>query len=208
MRLCLDKKPNKLAYILIPFLLNTEHENEFFDAESKAYFKLRRILKSLGTSDSMITDKFVLMNCNKKILMTTNDQLNEQIEKVTMDGTKLNVNEFAQHIISKIFDKDGDPESRIRNIIINENIKRFNDKSELIDTKIKCLNFLKKCGVDKIPVTKNWIKYSLGNKLFEIIKEKYYYIKDDLVTACKNINVFDYEQYKVNNILDVKLPSI
>ena len=75
-------------------------------------------------------------------------------------------------------------ESRIRNKIINENRRRLlNDQelidtsnnenylrwlssANLIDTRKKCLEFLHTEYEDKIPKTKNWIKFCLGNDMF------------------------------------------
>ena len=50
-------------------------------------------------------------------------------------------------------------------------------------------------GIDAIPLTNNWIKYCLGNVLFDKIKQKYYYDKNKLLEACNSNNIYDYEDY-------------
>lgn len=204
---CLRKcslKPNKISYVIVPFVLDVDNETEFFDSESVSFFKLRRILKSLGTTDNMISEKFFLKDCNKISSEKGHDKM-ESISQLFL-GKKINLNEFKQHIISKIFDKDGDPESRIRNKIIYENRRRLINNQELIDTRKKCLEFLHTEYEDKIPKTKNWIKFCLGNDMFLELKKKYYYSKNDLCMSCNKLGIIDFESYKKKYNKDKRLP--
>lgn len=199
LRKCPDLKPNKISYILIPLLLN--NDDNFFDPDSKPYSKLRTILKSLGNTDNMITDKFILTDCNK---LNNNNSALEQKIKI---GSEININKFREQIISRIFDRAGDPEYRWRNLIINENKKRFN-KLPLIDTKKKCILFLKNNGINKLPCTKNWIKYCLGNTLFNKIKKQYHYTEKNILKATNKIQIYDLHDYKKLHVQDKMLPSI
>jgi hypothetical protein len=152
----------------------------------------------------MISEKFVLKDCNKLSSGKQDDKI-ETISQLFL-GKKINLNEFKQHIISKIFDRDGDPENRIRNKIIYENKRRILNKQELIDTRKKCLDFLKDEYEDKIPKTKNWIKFCLGNDMFLELKKKYYYSKYDLCQSCDKLGIIDFDTYKKNYKKDKRLP--
>lgn len=203
---CLRKcslKPNKISYVIVPFILDVEDETDFFDSDSKSFFKLRRILKSLGTTDNMISEKFVLKKCNR--ISEKGDDKMDSISQL-FSGKKINLNEFKQHIISKIFDRDGDPESRIRNKIIYENKRRLLNNQELIDTRKKCLEYLDTEYEDKIPKTKNWIKFCLGNDMFLELKKKYHYSKKDLCRSCDKLEIIDFETYKKKYKKDKRLP--
>lgn len=196
--------PNKISYVIVPFIMDDDTEN-FFDSENKSFFKLRRILKSLGTTDNLISEKFVLKDCNK-CACGKNDDVKESIHSVNISQT-IDLKHFEQSIISKIFDRDGNSESRIRNKIIHENKRRYINGLKLIDTKVKCLKFLEEeCETD-IPNPENWIKYCLGSDLFLEIKKKYYYSKEELIIACNKINIVDSITYKRYYKKDPKLPQ-
>lgn len=196
--------PNKISYVVVPFVLNNDTEN-FFDSENKSFLKLRMILKSLGTTDDLVSENFVLKNCNKHIIKKNNGN-NEFTYDINTSQT-IDLKQFEQTIISKIFDRDGNFESRIRRKIIHENKRRHINGLKLIYTKNKCLRFLKKECETIIPDTDNWVKYCLGNDLFSEIKKKYYYSKEELVIACNKLNIIDFETYKKQYKNDLKLPS-
>lgn len=203
---CLRKcylKPNKISYVIVPFILDNNNV-EFFNNDNKSFFKLRKILKSLGTTNDMISEKFILKNCNK-ISGDQNDDTNESIIEL-MIGKKFNLSEFKEHILSKIYDRAGNPECKIRTKIITENKRRFLNNEELIDTKKKCLEFIKKYDEYKIPQTKNWIEFCLGIDMFNDLKNKYYYSKNDLCDSLKKLSITDFEKYKKNYTKDKKLP--
>lgn len=221
---CLRKcktKPNKISHVIVPFVL--DNKDDFFDCENKSFFKLRKILKSLGTMDDMISEKFVLKDCNKISSIGSDDKM-ESICQL-FSGKKIDLDEFKQQIISKIFDKNGgNPENRIRNKIINENKKRLlnNQKSidisnnenylrwlssiNLIDTQKKCLEFLHSEYENKMPKTKNWIKFCLGNDIFLELTKKYYYSKTDLCQSCNKLGIINFESYKKKYMKDERLP--
>lgn len=197
-----ELKPNKNAYIIVPFVLNNE-DDSFFDSDNKSFLKFRKILKSLGNIDEMITDNFVLQNCNK-LSVANNTTSSESIVKI---GEDIDINKYKENIISRVFDSNGNPEQRHRKILINENKRRYTNNQELIDTRNKCIKYLKESGIDNIPITTNWIKYCLGNDLFDIIKNKYYYTKEDLLQACIENDIYDCTTYKLLHNNDKKLPS-
>ena len=91
-----------------------------------------------------------------------------------------------------------------------ENKKRYNQGIDLIDTKEKCSKFFLNNGINDNPNENkktNWVKYCLGNTLFEEIKSKYYYDKKELTNACEKLNINDFNEYKKLYINDKKLPS-
>lgn len=212
---CLRKyhlSPNKIGYVIIPFLLDdnnndNDEEDNFFTNENNSYIKLRRILKTLGDTDDMITENFSLMDCGKDVSVRTNDKADYH-PYVIVANTTINLNTFAQHILSKIFDRTGDRELRIRTIVINENKKRWNENNNLIDTKKKCIQFWKDSGIDdKYPTTKNWVKFCLGNDLFQEFQKYYYYDKKLFLEACQKLRIKSSNDYRNMYNKDKKLPS-
>lgn len=195
--------PNKLSYVLVPFILNDS--KEFFDYENQSYIKLRKILKTIGTSDEMVTEKFVIIDCNKNKYKN----IDKSKKDVVYDkDIKININEFAKNLISKVFDRSGEIIDRTRNILIFENKRRYENDEELIDTKEKVIDYLKSKGIMEEPENvKNWIRYALGEKIFNEIKKKYYYTKEEIKEACKNIGINDFNDYKKKYILDKKIVS-
>ena len=203
---CLRKcsaKPNKIALVIVPFVLDA-NDCDFFNSNSKSFLKLRKILKSLGTTDDMISEKFSLKDCNKILLgnKTDTDESNSEL----VIGTKLTINEFRQHIITHIFDKNGDPESRIRKKLIYENKRLYINNQDLIDTRNKCLVFLNNECEPHTPITKNWIKFCVGNDIFSELKTKYYYSKNELCNACEQLEIVNFETYKTLHRTDPRLP--
>ena len=195
--------PNKISHVIVPFIMDDDTEN-FFDSENKSFFKLRRILKSLGTTDDLISEKFVLKDCNKCVC-GKNDDVEESIHTVNISQT-IDLKHFEQSIISKIFDRDGNSESRVRNKIIYENKRRYVNGLKLIDTKVRCLKFLEEECENEIPNPDNWIKYCFGNDIFMEMKKKYYYTKEELIEACRVNKIVDFETYKKRYKKDPKLP--
>lgn len=86
--------------------------------------------------------------------------------------------------------------------VVNENKRRYDNDEELIDTRKKYINYINN---NKVKYQENWIKFCLGEDLFEIIKKKYYYDKQELYNACMKLNINDFdsykEHYKLNNML-------
>jgi hypothetical protein len=152
----------------------------------------------------MISERFTIKDCNK-CACGKNDDVKEMLHDVNVSQT-INLKQFEQSIISKIFDRDGHAESRIRNKIIYENNRRYANGSPLIDTRDRCIQFLKEENETEMPDTDNWIEYCLGNKLFLEMKKKYYYTKEELIEACRKVKIIDFETYKKYYEKDEKLP--
>jgi predicted helicase len=198
-----DLMPDKISYVLVPFILD---ENvDFFDYDNQSYVKLRKILKTIGTTDEMITEKFIIMDCNKNKYKLIDKS--ETIVKYENDG-KIDINEFTKNILSKLFDKTGETIDITRNILIFENKRRYENNEELIDTRKKCILFLKNKGILEEPQNiKNWIRYTLGEKIFVNIWNLYYTSIDELKDACMILNINNSELYKQKCEKDKKLPS-
>ena len=69
-----DSLPNKLSYVIIPFIL--DESEDFLNNDNESFFKIRKILQALGTSDDMITEKFNLVDYSDKFRKFKNDKLN------------------------------------------------------------------------------------------------------------------------------------
>jgi hypothetical protein len=74
--------------------------------------------------------------------------------------------------------------------------KDIKQNKELIDTKNKCIDFLKENEIDKNINIENWIKYSLGNILFKEIKKQYYYIKKEILNVYIKNDIYNYNDHK------------
>lgn len=195
---------DKLSYILIPFILD-ENDN-FFDYENQSYLKLRKILKTVGMTDEMVTEKFVIMDCNESKYKNLYFYKRGDIS-VCDKYCKLDIKQFTRKLLSKIFDRSGNLIDRTRNILIFENKRRYTNGTELIDTRKKCMQYLKSKNIDEEPQNiKNWVKYCFGEKLFEKIKNNFYCSIGEFKNACEKIGISNSELYKTNYKKDKKMP--
>ena len=204
--------PNKLSYVIIPFILDSSED--FLTNDNESFLKIRKILQALGTSDDMITEKFSIVNYSDKF----SNFRKKYIEKSDKDiiiknsGILINIKDLANDIVVKIFDKNCDNIDIIRNKLLFENKKRIdnsklNNNLDLIDTYKKINEFLSKDEIKKIPInTKNYVKYAVGNKYFEELVKKYYYNKDNFIDACNKAGITSIDSYKVKYIKDTRLP--
>ena len=197
--------PDKLSYVLIPFIL--DESDEFFDYENQSYLKLRKILKTIGTTDEMVTEKFVIMNCNKNKYKHI-DSDKKECNVIYDKDCKLDIKQFTNDLMSKVFDRSGDLIDRTRNILIYENKRRYENNEELIDTRKKCIQFLKSKNINEEPQNiKNWVRYCFGEKLFEKIWNMYYTSIDSFKNACISLDITDSESYKQKYKKDKLFPS-
>jgi predicted helicase len=208
-----DSLPNKLSYVIIPFIL--DESEDFLTNDNDSFLKIRKILQALGTSDDMVTEKFNLVDYSDKFRKFRKDYVEKSDKDIIIkkSGISINIKDLAEDIIVKIFDKNGDGIDIIRNKLLHENKKRIHNSKlsnnyELIDTYKKINEFLSKDEIKKIPInTKNYVKYAVGNKYFEFLKQKYYYNKDDFIKACNNAGITNIDGYKIKYVKDNKLPS-
>ena len=207
-----DFLPNKLSYVIIPFILDSDEE--FLTNENDSFLKIRKILQALGTSDDMITEKFTVVDYSTKFKSFRKEYIQKSDKDVIIkkSGITINIKDLANDIIVKIFDKNGDGIDYIRNKLLYENKNRLHncklgDNLDLIDTYKKINEFLSKDEIKKIPInTKNYVKYAVGNKYFEELTKKYYYNKDKFIDSCKRSGITNIDSYKAKYGKDKKLP--
>lgn len=197
--------PDKISHILIPFVM--DNETEFFDYENQSYIKLRKILKTIGTTDEMVTEKFIIVDCNEKKQDKNTDKNNKSESYKAENESKFDMEEFRKKLMSKIFDRTGDEIDMTRNKVIFENAKRYKNGEELIDTRKKCIHFLQNNGINEPQNIKNWIRYSFGEIIFEKEKKKYYYTNNEIINECSKLKITDFESYKKKFSKDIKLPN-
>jgi predicted helicase len=107
--------PDKISYVLVPFIM--DNDNDFYDYNNQSYVKLRKILKTIGTTDDMITEKFELIDCNKN-----NYEYIDKCENTYIQNSKeFNIEQFKNTILTRVFDKAGNIIDIIRNKLIFEN---------------------------------------------------------------------------------------
>jgi hypothetical protein len=197
-----------LSYVIIPFILDAS--DDFLTNDNDSFLKIRKILQALGTSDDMITEKFKIVDYSEKF-GNFKKRFREKSDKdiiIKKPTVTMNIKDLANKIIVKIFDRNGDGIDIIRNKIINENNRRLNNNLELIDTYKKINEFLSSDEIKQIPInTRNYVKYTVGNKYFEELIKKYYYNKDKFIDACKKAGITDIDGYKTKYIKDKKLPQ-
>lgn len=95
----------------------------------------------------------------------------------------------------------------IRDKIRTENKRRFELGEELIDTQKKCLQFMSKEKQEEMNTVHNWVKFALGETIFNKISKKYYDNINDFVKASNKIKIYNAESYKIFHNKDKKLPS-
>jgi len=213
-----DSLPNKLSYVIIPFILDSSED--FLTNENDSFLKIRKILQALGTSDDMITEKFTVVDYSTKFKSFRKEYI-EKSDKdfiIKKSGITINIKDLAENIIVKIFDKNGDGIDIIRNKLLYENKRRLSDSKlsdncelsdvcDLIDTYKKINEFLSKDEIKKIQMnTKNYVKYAVGNKYFKELTKKYYYNKDKFIDACNKAGISSIDSYKAKYVKDTKLP--
>ena len=207
-----ESLPNKLSYVIIPFILDPDED--FLNNDNDSFLKIRKILQALGTSDDMITEKFNIVDYSTKFKSFIKEYIDKSDKNIIVKkpGITINIKDLENDIIVKIFDKNGDGIDIIRNKLLYENKKRLSDSKlsdncELIDTCKKINEFLSKDEVKKIPMnTKNYVKYAVGNIYFEFLKQKYYYNKDEFIDACNKAGISSIDSYKAKYVKDTKLP--
>lgn len=207
-----DSLPNKLSYVIIPFIL--EPDEDFLTNENDSFLKIRKILQALGTSDDMITEKFTVVDYSNKFKSFRKEYIDKSDKDfiIKKTGITINIKDLRNDIIVKIFDKNCDGIDIIRNKLLHENKNRLNDSKlsnvcELIDTYKKINEFLSKDEIKKIPInTKNYVKYAVGNKYFEELTKKYYYNKDKFIDACNKAGITNIDSYKAKFVKDKNLP--
>ncbi len=200
---CLRKcseKPNKKSYVLVPLIW--DEETDFLSDENSSFKKIRQILKCMGQTDEMIMEHFILRTC-KPIGQSRKSNTDQIVEY----GEEIDINKFREHIATKVFDSQGNLEDRWRNMLICENRKRMVEGAELIDTKRKCVEYLQKVNCQDIPKVDNWIKYSLGNDLYDKIESQYYH-SDEIVEVCERLEIYDLDDYDRKCNEDNRLPPV
>lgn len=190
-----DAVPNKIGYVLVPCILGDSINmfNNDDKLNNKSFEKVKNILRAISTTDEDVRDKFCLINHNPIICRDRKDKNNVIIHA---DTNNFSVAEFTQTILLRIFDKSGNIIDIQRNMLIAENYKRHKEKIELIDTQNKCIQYLRGENMECPVEDRNWIKYALGNKLFDIIKVNYYKNKDDIIKSCGEHGIIDMETYE------------
>ena len=120
----------------------------------------------------------------------------------------INIKDFTQDVLVKIFDRNGDNIDLVRNKIISENNRRINNNMDIIISQKKIIKFLQENNINEIPNnSKNWVKYAVGNKYFNKLKEQYYYKESDFYKSCDKFNIKSIEDYKEKNCKYKELPS-
>lgn len=194
------KYKNKVGHVLIPMIIN--YDENILDSNKKTYTQLRNILKTINNNDESVKEKFFIVDCEK---ISCSSKLANDYVKFKC-GLDLDLDEFKESLIMKIFDKTGSEDNEIKRHIRNENRRRWRNNNELIVTKEDCEKFVGHDNFLKIKKDENWIEFCLDKKIYEQIKLKYF-DNNKLIEECKKLNIKDLEQYKKSISLNSKFPS-
>jgi len=142
-----------------------------------------------------------------------NNEREQQNGKITIDLSNMIINyeELKNKILMRMC---GDNVRKLiiltNNKIIGErNVADMVNENKLIDTKKKLIHYLEDNNIsEEIYDQKNWVKYCLGNKNFELLKKYYYYSMDDFIASCHTLKIMSVAEYKENRAQDYRLPSL
>jgi predicted helicase len=203
LRLCTEK-PNKKAYILIPFVMNDKEE--FMDSDNPNFWKIRNILRAMGQTDDMIQDKFVLKQFGNIVKNNTEGVGHDEEEICAKD---LKMDEMRNSILLKALDRLGDPVNEARKVLNDENNLRYSNGQNLMIEKSICLMYLQKLGKDTdLKKCKNWFRFCTSRKLYQKLKTEYYYTEPEIQEACDELGITTASSYKKRYFKDPKLPPL
>jgi hypothetical protein len=94
---------------------------------------------------------------------------------------------------------------KFKQLLNKKNKILFEKGLELIDTKFKCKEYAKLFNI-VLHAQNNWIKFSLGNSLFDKLKIRYYQLIEEFDKACETLELLTVNDYKNNYHKDTKLP--
>jgi superfamily II DNA or RNA helicase len=134
-------------------------------------------------------------------------------EKVEQQMKEI-INMYIDADITKVYNidieneiiKEYESDDMIRDKIRTENKRRFGLGEELIDTQKKCLQFMNNEKQNELNYIQNWVRFALGETIFNKISKKYYNNLDYFTDACKKNNINNHKEYKEKCIADKKLP--
>lgn len=199
-----EQKPDKISYVVIPYVMDNENAINILDGDNSDYIKLRRILKVLATTDNNVSSRFSLINHAN--IFNANVRGIEKNEVIPDD---MDANVMRDAIIIKVLDKVGDTMSEARKLLISENEKQYATGNALIIDFITCNKFMEMCGFPALNERpKNIMRYCLGNRLFDEIIKLYYASKDEFIDACDTLGIESVSLYKKLQYNDSKLPPL
>lgn len=188
--------PSKVSYIMIPIVDQMTEHDQSFD-------KCRRIIMKMGNFDEKIEARIKLTTLKVK----QHDQSDDTIDHEVISHDLFdNVHELDR-LMFQLKHRHDDREVWIKYKINRENKRRSKSHSDLIDTKKKCYDFLSNLGESCRPNPRNFVRYCLGDRLFNKIKSLYHYNKKDLMDSCRKNNITDFNTYKKFYKSDPKLPQ-
>jgi len=196
-----SKKPNKVAKLLIPFVM--DNADTFMDDNNPAYAKIRDILRALATTDESIKDFVTFKDETEGIIK----EIGVNVEIIKKDGKVIDNKKFSDVIKLNILDRNGNPETNAINLLRKENDRRYYNHEGLLIIKKECDEFLKQRNMKLDYNGNQWIRMCLSNELYRII-ERQYYSYDNLVKVIRKINVKCINDYKIAILKDKKIPPL
>jgi predicted helicase len=200
---------SKIGYVIVPLII--KEGEEFFSSENQAFNKIRRILKIMGTIDETVREKFELVSYQESSSLfpknLTKTQPNIIVYNTSKTNNQIDLEILQKSILNYTFDRYGNIIDFTRLLLINENEVRYKNNLNLIDSRNKAIEFLKSQGQNVEELQEcNWIKYCLGAKLFDKIRQKYIWDLDTLRDLCHSINIYSWQEYQENYHKHIKLP--
>jgi predicted helicase len=194
-------KNQKCCKIIIPIHYNNvENNNE--------YTTIIDTLSAMTIIDNTMVEYFITKKENTKLEIRMMKIVCDKEDYEDID-IKYNIRDVIKNIKNITIKKNKiNLKSEIRNKLIRENKNRINKNEQLIDTKNKCYEYLGKENKKILGYQDNWVKFCVGDKIFNIIKDKYYETTNDIIEACKQLNIYTCKEYAIKYKKDNRLPSI
>ena len=108
LRKCEDIKPNKESYVLLPFFYDCKNNGNFFNINDKnsPYYRILKVLKTLGDSDDRIQHKFRLLDCYPDIIQVEMVEIYFLLFQIKMVNKLISMNLknklFLEFLIEKV----------------------------------------------------------------------------------------------------------
>lgn len=202
LRLC-KEKPDKKSYVLVPLVM--EDESDFLESDNLQYQKIRRILRAMAQTDEMIQDKFFLKH-HGAIGGIVRERENDDEEIAGIDA---NVDELRESILLNAMDRLGDPITESRKALNDENNLRYANGDDLLIGRNECIKFLTENNKEtNLGNYKNWFRFCVGNRLYDALKNKYYYTVSEFKEGCKQLGIISASSYRNEYFKDHKLPAL
>lgn len=196
---CLRKysaKPNKLGYILIPTIMKSNDEDEFFSKTEKGtpYKKIKQILRAIGSTDDQVQEKFIVINAKPKI--EKEERITDEKVIDTKIETKIDIDKLQKDILLKVFTKTGeytlyDEWKKLKNYVLS--LKLYESKNPYVEYKILAKNDER---LLMNPENKYGKYFKTWHEYFGFDINKFVRTKEEWLVICRKFGITTTKEYR------------